>query len=71
MDEQHLIESHMAISIEALWTMPVTELLAAYYEAWDPHTITDPDVAPLLRALREHFTHPRVIHEATDPADGF
>ncbi len=32
---------------------PTEELLAAYYEAWDPHTITDPDVLPLLRALRE------------------
>ena len=28
-------------------------------------------IALELRALREHFTHPRVIHEATDPADGF
>ncbi len=25
---------------------PTDELLAAYYEAWDPHTITDPDVPP-------------------------
>src|SRR5947209_14387396 len=33
MDEQHLLESPMAISIEALWTMPVAELLAAYYDA--------------------------------------
>jgi putative hydrolase of the HAD superfamily len=32
---------------------PTEELLAAYYEAWDPHTITDPEVLPLLRALRE------------------
>jgi hypothetical protein len=33
MDEQHLPESPMAISIEALWKMPVAELLAAYYDA--------------------------------------
>jgi putative hydrolase of the HAD superfamily len=26
--------------------------LASYYEAWDPHTLTDPDVPPLLRELR-------------------
>jgi putative hydrolase of the HAD superfamily len=28
------------------------ELLASYYEAWDPHTLTDPDAAPLMRELR-------------------
>jgi putative hydrolase of the HAD superfamily len=26
---------------------------AAYEEFWEPHTITDPDVLPLLKALRE------------------
>src|ERR1700723_2192682 len=26
--------------------------LASYYEAWDPHTLTDPDAPPLLRELR-------------------
>ena len=31
----------------------VTEaLLASYFEAWEPHTYTDPDVIPLLRELR-------------------
>jgi len=28
------------------------ELLSAYYEFWEPHTSTDPEVAPLLEALR-------------------
>jgi putative hydrolase of the HAD superfamily len=28
------------------------EFLASYFEAWDPHTLTDPDVPPLLRELR-------------------
>jgi len=28
------------------------DFLASYYEAWDPHTRTDPDAAPLLRELR-------------------
>jgi putative hydrolase of the HAD superfamily len=28
------------------------EFLATYFRAWDPHTYTDPDVAPLLRELR-------------------
>jgi putative hydrolase of the HAD superfamily len=27
--------------------------LASYFAAWDPHTFTDPDVAPLLRGLRD------------------
>ena len=29
------------------------ELLATYYQSWDPHTFTDPQAAPLLRELRE------------------
>ena len=28
------------------------DFLASYYQAWDPHTVTDPDAAPLLRELR-------------------
>ena len=28
------------------------ELLTAYYEFWEPHTFTDPDVRPLFEALR-------------------
>ncbi len=28
------------------------EFLASYFEAWDPHTFTDPDAVPLLRELR-------------------
>jgi putative hydrolase of the HAD superfamily len=27
-------------------------LLASYYRAWEPHTLTDPEAAPLLRELR-------------------
>ena len=47
-------------------------LLASYYALWDPHTYTDPDVAPLLRYLRERGTRigvlsntmwPRTAHE--------
>ena len=29
------------------------ELLASYYQIWDPHTFTDPEAAPLMRGLRE------------------
>jgi putative hydrolase of the HAD superfamily len=28
------------------------EFLTSYFQAWDPHTFTDPDVPPLLRELR-------------------
>jgi putative hydrolase of the HAD superfamily len=31
---------------------PTDELLASYVLAWEPHTITDPQAAPLLRFLR-------------------
>ena len=31
---------------------PGDDLLATYYRTWEPHTYTDPDVAPLLRELR-------------------
>jgi len=48
------------------------DLLASYYALWDPHTYTDPDVAPLLRYLRERSIRigvlsntmwPRTAHE--------
>jgi putative hydrolase of the HAD superfamily len=29
------------------------ELLASYFETWEPHTFTDPEAAPLMRGLRE------------------
>ena len=29
------------------------EFLASYFETWEPHTFTDPEVAPLMRSLRE------------------
>jgi putative hydrolase of the HAD superfamily len=47
-------------------------LLESYYALWDPHTYTDPDVAPLLRYLRERGIRigvlsntmwPRTAHE--------
>lgn len=53
--------------------------LEAHLNAWTPHTITDPDAAPLLRALRERGirtgllsnTHwPRAWHERWLERDG-
>ena len=31
---------------------PTEALLASYFELWDPHTLTDPEAAPLMRELR-------------------
>jgi putative hydrolase of the HAD superfamily len=48
------------------------DFLASYYRAWDPHTFTHPDVAPLLRELRRrgikvgvlsNTMWPRAAHE--------
>src|SRR5579859_7675476 len=33
--------------------MPTEEFLADYFRAWDPHTLTDPDVAPLRAERRD------------------
>jgi putative hydrolase of the HAD superfamily len=51
---------------------PHEELLASYFEAWDPHTLTDPEAAPLLAELRRrgikvgvlsNTMWPRTAHE--------
>jgi putative hydrolase of the HAD superfamily len=48
------------------------DFLASYFEAWDPHTFTDPDAGPLLRELRRrdikigvlsNTMWPRAAHE--------
>jgi putative hydrolase of the HAD superfamily len=53
--------------------------MAAYLEAWEPHTHADPEAAPLLRALRERGIRvgvlsntlwPRAHHEAVFERDG-
>jgi putative hydrolase of the HAD superfamily len=51
---------------------PGDDLLSSYFEAWDPHTFTDPDAAPLLAELRRrgikvgvlsNTMWPRTAHE--------
>jgi putative hydrolase of the HAD superfamily len=51
---------------------PADELLDSYFEAWDPHTFTDPEAAPLLAELRRrgikvgvlsNTMWPRAAHE--------
>jgi len=55
------------------------ELLTAYYEFWEPHTSTDPDVRPLWEALRaegirvgvlSNTIWPRAFHEQIFERDG-
>jgi putative hydrolase of the HAD superfamily len=58
---------------------PTAEFLDGYFSAWDPHTLTDPDVPPLLRGLRErgikvgvlsNTMWPRSAHERVFARDG-
>jgi putative hydrolase of the HAD superfamily len=58
---------------------PPEALLTGYFQAWDPHTFTDPDVAPLLKQLRErgikvgvlsNTMWPRSAHERVFRRDG-
>jgi putative hydrolase of the HAD superfamily len=55
------------------------ELLASYYEFWEPHTTTDPEVGPLWGALRErgikvgvlsNTIWPRAVHVGFFERDG-
>ena len=55
------------------------ELLSAYYDFWQPHTLTDPDVRPTWEALRaqglrvgvlSNTIWPRAYHEAIFERDG-
>jgi putative hydrolase of the HAD superfamily len=55
------------------------ELLTAYYEFWEPHTVTDPEVGPLWEALRvegikvgvlSNTIWPRAWHEGFFRRDG-
>jgi putative hydrolase of the HAD superfamily len=55
------------------------DLLTAYYEFWEPHTLTDPEVGPLFEALRaggvkvgvlSNTIWPRAWHEGFFRRDG-
>ena len=55
------------------------DLLEAYYEFWEPHTRTDPEVGPLFEELRaagikvgvlSNTIWPRAFHEAIFERDG-
>jgi putative hydrolase of the HAD superfamily len=57
---------------ETAGVTPHEALIETYFGLWEPHTYTDPDVAPLLRSLRERDIRigvlsntmwPRALHE--------
>jgi putative hydrolase of the HAD superfamily len=75
-DVLDLAAERTGVAIEEAVRRQATE---AHLEAWTPHTYTDPDAAPLLRALRERGvrtgllsnTHwPREWHERILARDG-
>ena len=58
---------------------PTAEFLASYFEAWEPHTLTDPDAPELLRRLRadgikigvlSNTMWPRDVHQQFFVRDG-
>ena len=68
--------SHRSATLDGVFARagvtPSAGFLASYFEAWDPHTRTDPDVPPLLRELRRRGVKvgvlsntmwPRAAHE--------
>ena len=42
----------LAHVFELAQVTPTDGILASYFRAWEPHTLTDPEAAPLLRELR-------------------
>ncbi len=45
------------------------ELLTEYYEFWEPHTLTDPEVAPMFAGLRERGIKVGVLSNTIWPRD--
>jgi putative hydrolase of the HAD superfamily len=45
------------------------ELLSAYYAFWEPHTITDPEAAPMLEELRSDGIRVGVLSNTIWPRD--
>jgi putative hydrolase of the HAD superfamily len=68
--------AHQSSTLDAVFeragVIASAAFLASYYEAWDPHTLTDPDAPELLRELRRrgikvgvlsNTMWPRTAHE--------
>jgi putative hydrolase of the HAD superfamily len=75
--------SHRSATLDAVFARagvtPSAGFLASYFSAWDPHTLIDPDAAPLLRELRRRGVKvgvlsntmwPRAAHEQIFIRDG-
>ena len=49
-------QSHQSATLDRVFekagVTASADFLASYFRAWDPHTLTDPDVPPLLHELR-------------------
>jgi putative hydrolase of the HAD superfamily len=73
---RHGTSSHQSATLERVFERAglaaSDDFLASYFEAWDPHTFTDPDVLPLLRELKRRGIRvgvlsntmwPRTAHE--------
>jgi putative hydrolase of the HAD superfamily len=76
-------QAHRSATMDALFELAgvsaTADLLASYVAAWEPHTLTDPDAAGLLRHLRERGVRvgvlsntmwPRAWHEDVFRRDG-
>ncbi len=63
--------SHRSATLEEVFQLAgvtATEaLLASYFEAWDQHTYTDPDVIPLLHELRKRDIRVGVLSNTMRP----
>jgi putative hydrolase of the HAD superfamily len=75
--------AHRSSTLDAVFARagvtPSSEFLASYFDAWDPHTFTDPDALALLRELRRRGVRvgvlsntmwPRAAHERIFRRDG-
>lgn len=63
--------SHTSATLQQVFEragVTVTEaFLASYFDAWDPHTFTDPDVLPVLRELRRRGIRTGVLSNTMWP----
>src|SRR5487761_92661 len=66
-------QDHQSATLAELFSRagvtPSAEVLASYYAAWDPHTLTDPDAAPLLAELRRRGIKAGVLSKTVWPRE--
>ena len=66
-------DHHTSATVADLFTEAGLEhdadLLTAYRDFWDPHTLTDPDVAPLFSSLRADGVRVGVLSNTVWPRD--